>query len=141
MTRRCGYSLIELVMVITIAGILAAVVLPRFTQPEVDASWFFEQVKAAVRYAQRQAVAQRRTVYVFVSANSLELCYVAPPPPCTSPLADFGTGNAYVLNAPNGVALDPVNFSFNAFGQPSAATAFNVGGLAVTVVAETGYVP
>lgn len=141
MKRRRGYSLVELVMVITIAGILAAVVLPRFTQREVDASWFYEQVKAAVRYAQRQAVAQRRTVYVMVSANSLALCYAAPPLPCASPVADFGTGNAYVLNAPTGGAMDPVNFSFNAFGQPSAATAFNVGAMAVTVVAETGYVP
>lgn len=141
MKRGHGYSLIEVVMVITIAGILAAVVIPRFTQPEVNASWFFEQVKAGVRYAQRQAVDQRRTVYVMVSANSVQLCYAAPPPPCASPVADFGTGNAYLLNAPTGVALDPVNFSFNAFGQPSAATVFNVGGLPITVLAETGYVP
>jgi MSHA pilin protein MshC len=138
MTASRGYSLMEVITVIVIAGILAAIVMPQFNQPQVDASWYYEKVKAAVRYAQRQAVAQRRTVYVVVSASSVQLCYDAG---CTSALNDFATGAAYVASAPSGVSLTPVTFSFNGLGQPSAGTTFSVGTLPVTVIAETGYVP
>ena len=138
MSAARGYSLMELITVLVIAGILAAIVVPQFNEPQIDASWYYEKVKAAVRYAQRQAVAQRRTVYVVVSAPSVQLCYDAA---CTSPLNDFASGTAYVAAAPSGVTLTPVTFSFNGLGQPSAGTTFSVGSLPVTVVAETGYVP
>jgi MSHA pilin protein MshC len=134
-----GYSLIELVVVLVIAGILAAVVMPQFNQPQIDASWYQEQAKSALRYAQRQAVAQHRTVYVFVTASSIELCSVATNPcPVGSGVPDMATGIAYKINAPSGVALVPLAFSFNSLGQPSAGAPFTVG--TVTVEAETGYV-
>jgi prepilin-type N-terminal cleavage/methylation domain-containing protein len=75
MNRPWGFSLIELVVVIVIAAILAALAIPRFTDSESKATWFHEQVKAGVRYAQRQAVAQRRCVFVSVSAAQLQLFY------------------------------------------------------------------
>ena len=134
-----GFSLIELVVMLVMAGILAAVVIPRFNQPEVEASWFQEQVKAGLRYAQRQAVAQRRTVYVQVTANTLELCYSATSPcPLADQVGDFATSNQYKLTAPSGFTLGPLTFSFNALGQPSAGAPFVVG--AATVEPETGYV-
>jgi hypothetical protein len=34
---------------LVIAGLLAAIAIPRFHQPEIDASWFQEEVKAALR--------------------------------------------------------------------------------------------
>jgi MSHA pilin protein MshC len=136
--RSRGFSLMELVIVLVIAGILAAVVLPSFNPREVDASWYYEKAKAAIRYAQRQAVAQRRTVYVVVSAGAISLCY---DPACASPVSDFATGTAYVAAAPSGVAVTPMTFSFNGLGRPSAGTTFSVGAFPVNVVAETGYVP
>ena len=135
-----GYSLIELVVTITVATILAAIAIPYFSQPDVDASWFNEQAKAAVRYAQRQAVAQRRTVYVNVTSGSITLCYNAPPG-CASPVLDLSTGAAYALSVPAGVTVASANFSFNGLGQPSAGTSFTAGSGAVTITAETGYVP
>ncbi len=139
MTRTRGYSLIELVVVIVIAGILAAIVMPRFNQSEVDTSWFYEQAKSGLRYAQRQAVAQRRTVYVFVTANAIELCYSATNPcPVADQVSDFATASQYKLTAPAGMALAPLAFSFNALGQPSAGAPFVVG--PVTIEADTGYV-
>ena len=138
MSRPPGYSFMELVVVLVIAGILAAVVVPRFNQPEVDASWFYEQVKSGVRYAQRQAVAQRRSVYVVVDATTLRLCYDAG---CASPVSDFGKAASYLLTAPSGVSLTPVTFSFNGLGQPSAGTTFSVGAFPVNIIAESGYVP
>lgn len=135
-----GYSLVELVVTITVASILAAVAIPYFNQSNVDASWFNEQAKAAVRYAQRQAVAQKRTVYVNVTTNDIKLCYNAPPG-CGQPVQDLRTGTDFIVSVPAGVAVTAAAFSFNGLGQPSAGTIFTAGSGTVTVTAETGYVP
>jgi MSHA pilin protein MshC len=146
MTRPNGFSLLELVVVMVLAGILAAVAIPRFTDTESKSSWYFEQVKAALRYAQRQAVAQRRNVYVRIQATEVDLCY----DPACSPgkfLQLPGTTNNYALAAPSSVSLSAITFSFNSLGQPldvlgqpQATTTLSVAGHSTTVEMETGYV-
>ena len=132
-----GYSMIELVVVLVISAILAAFAIPYLQKPAIDATWFSEEVRAAVRYAQRQAVAQRRAVHVEVQPTQLRVCYDAG---CASPLVRTTDGQAYVLTAPAGVTLGPATtFSFNGLGQ-SAGIVISVGGQSVTVTAETGYV-
>lgn len=138
MTRAAGYSLLELVIVLVIAAILGALAMPYFADREAQTTWFHEQVKAAVRYAQRQAVANRRPVHVFLAPSQVRLCFDNP---CTAP-------NELVhhrLDAPSGVAIasSAADFSFNGLGKPSIASTLNftVGGKTVTVNAETGYVP
>jgi MSHA pilin protein MshC len=142
MNRARGFSLIELVVTIIIAGILAALITPRLLRTEIDASWFSEQAKAAVRYAQRQAVAQRRAVYVVVQAAGIDLCYSAD---CTSlpRLTKITDGTQYSLAAPAGVAISPATtFWFNGLGQPSTGTdvLLDIGGTVITIAKETGYV-
>ena len=139
MTSERGFSLIELVVMLVMAGILAAVVIPRFNQPEIEASWMEGQYISALPESQRQAVAQRRTVYVLVTPSTLELCYSAASPcPLADEVGDFATSNQYKITAPSGVALSALTFSFNALGQPSAGAPFVVG--TATVERETGYV-
>lgn len=142
MTRRSsrGYSLAELVIVIVIAAIMAALAIPQFNQPQIDATWYHEQVRSGVRYAQRTAVAQRRQVFVLVEAGPrLALCYADP---CGARVTELATGNDFLLNAPSGVALSisASPLSFNGLGQPSSGATVSVGGKTVTVNAETGYV-
>lgn len=142
MNRRSvrGYSLAELVIVIVITAIMAALAIPLFNQPQIDATWYHEQVRAGVRHAQRTAVAQRRQVFVLVEAGPrLALCYADP---CGARVTELATGNVFVLNAPSGVALSisASPLSFNGLGQPSSGATVNVGGKLVTVNAETGYV-
>jgi MSHA pilin protein MshC len=130
-----GFSLLELVVTLVIAGILAALSIPYFTDSESKTTWFHEQVKAAVRYAQRQAVAQHRLVYVCISAAQVKVGYDGA---CLSDIT------SYRLTVPAGVPLGPSgSFSFDALGRPSSGTniTLNVGGKTVTVWAETGYVP
>jgi MSHA pilin protein MshC len=144
MNRVRGFSLIELVVVMVIAAILAAIAVPRLTDTESKASWFYEEVKAGVRYAQRQAVAQRRCVFVSVTATQVSLAYgdagcVIP----ATPLTQITTGASYVLAAPPGVAmsiLPAVPLSFNGLGQPGTGAALSVGAKTITINAETGYV-
>ena len=142
MNRRSvrGYSLAELVIVIVITAIMAALAIPLFNQPQIDATWYHEQVRAGVRHAQRTAVAQRRQVFVLVEAGPrLALCYADP---CGARVTELATGNDFVLNAPSGVALSisASPLSFNGLGRPSSGATVNVGGKLVTVNAETGYV-
>jgi MSHA pilin protein MshC len=135
-----GYSLAELVVVVVIAAIMAALAIPLFNQPQIDATWYHEQVSAGVRYAQRTAVAQRRQVFVLVEAGPrLALCYADP---CGARVTELSTGNIFVLNAPTGLALSisASPLSFNGLGQPSSGATVNVGGKLVTINAETGYV-
>ncbi len=138
-----GFTLTELVIVIAIAAILAAIAIPQFNLREIDAAWFHEQVRSGVRYAQRTAVAQRRCVFVSVTATQLSLIYGDPGCAVTAtPVRDLATNQAFVLTAPTGVTLGaaPNPFSFNGLGQPSSAASVSVDGKSVTVNAESGYV-
>lgn len=138
-----GFTLAELVTVIVIAAILAAIAIPQFNPRGIDAAWFHEQVRSGVRYAQRTAVAQRRCVFVSVTATKLSLLYGDATCAITaSPVTDLATNQAFELTAPSGVTLGaaPTPFSFNGLGQPSSAASVNVDGKTVTVNAETGYV-
>jgi MSHA pilin protein MshC len=154
MKRHAGFSLLEAIVIMVIAGILAAIAIPRFTDSESKATWYNEQVKAAVRYAQRQAVAQRRCVFVQVTLSQVALFYgddnclitATPLTFLASTVPGRAPGSAYVLDAPTGVTLvppTPVSFAFTGLGRTStgAGVAFTFGSKAVTVTAETGYVP
>jgi MSHA pilin protein MshC len=135
-----GFSFLELIVTIAVAGILAAIAIPYFAQSDVEATWFYEQVKGAARYAQRQAVAQRRTVFVVVGSTNVDVCYDGG---CAAHVQQAATGSAYSFASPNGVTLIPTSFSFNALGQPNplAGLSFVVAGKTIVVTQETGYVP
>lgn len=61
-------------MTIVILGIMAVTVLPRFSDKSVFAArGFREETLALLRYAQKSAVAERRTVCVTVNATGLTL--------------------------------------------------------------------
>ena len=147
MRRPQGFSLLELVVVLILAGILTALAIPRLTNTESQATWFHEQVKAAVRYAQRQAVAQRRCVFVSLQSSAPQVRLSYGDNNCADTgtrLTEISTGADYVLTAPSGVVFPPptpAQFAFNSLGQPTGgAVAFSTGGGTINVNADTGYV-
>jgi MSHA pilin protein MshC len=152
MKRRApqGFTLIELAMIIVILGVLAVAIVPRMTNRETfEARGFFDQAQAAVRYAQKAAIAQRRVVHVNLTANAMCLTYVADPNCVNTSASDIvlspASGQRFYKDAPSGVTFNTIgSFSFNALGRPSAAQVIGVTGDGMTrtilVESETGYV-
>ena len=142
--RVAGFTLLELVVTLVILGVLSAVAMSKLNQPQVDAAWFPDQVRAVIRLAQKQAIAQRTRILVVVGATQLSLCYAttAVSFTCAAAVSDLRSGGAVVLNAPSGISLasTAATFAFNGLGQPSSAVTVTVGTRTVQITAETGYV-
>ncbi len=137
-----GFTLTELVVVIVIVTILSALAISRIKTQSFDTEGFANRAIAMVRYAQKIAISQRRTVAVVVSGNNLKLCYADAA--CSGGAVREPPGtSAFSYNAPSGVSLSGSSFAFNALGKPSAGGVLTVTGdvaRAITIEAETGYV-
>jgi MSHA pilin protein MshC len=69
-----GFTMIELTVVIIIVGILSVVAVAKLTGVDAfEVQGFFDSTKAAVRFAQKLAVAQRTNVVVVVNATSVSV--------------------------------------------------------------------
>jgi MSHA pilin protein MshC len=143
-----GFTLVELVVTLVILGILAAFIAPRLmARTEFDARGFFDTTAAVLRYAQKSAVAQRRTVCVTFTGNAsvtLTIASVFGATTCNTNLSGPDDSAPYTLVAPSGVAyIGPENFSFLPSGEASANREISVTGLpgrTINVWAATGYV-
>ncbi len=137
-----GFTLTELVVVIVIMTILSALAISRISTQGFDTEGFANRAIAMVRYAQKVAVSQRRTVAVVVTGNNLKLCYVDTA--CSGGTVNEPPGaNAFSYDAPSGVTLSGSSFTFSALGKPSAGGVLTVTGdvaRTITIEAETGYV-
>jgi len=148
-TRVTGFTLIELIMVIVLLGALSFFAAPRFFQKSAFDSLAFEQeLKTAIRFAQKLSIASGCEVQVALTANSYALYY--PDTSCNPPDA-FGANpvqhplqsNSYADVAPGGVTIAGFgNFYYDNLGAPSAAGTITVdpGGRQITVMPLTGYV-
>lgn len=138
----------ELVAVIIIAGILAAVAIPRFsaTSYGYDELRLYDQTLAALRFAQHTAVATQRTVCAtFSGGTQLVLTYdpnygtAACAPGVTPP----GGGTApYTVAAQGGASYTAaLSFTYDRAGRPSIGQTITLnGGRQIVIEAETGYV-
>lgn len=128
-----GFTLTELVTIIVILGIISAVAAPRFFDINVFQSrGAADQVRAALRYGQKVAIAQHRDVNVNISAGADSDCGVA---------LTAGDVDCVIINSVVVVPALPQTVTFNALGQRVNATAaITVGGSAINIEAETGYV-
>ena len=137
--------MVELILVIVVAGILASVAAPRMLgRPGFDTRGFADQLAATVRFAQKLAVAQHIDVYVRLTASDAMLCYDAA---CAVLAPGPGGEKPYTVSAPSGVAITPATtLHFDAGGRPvnlAARLDIQVNGSGthhVFVEQETGYV-
>jgi MSHA pilin protein MshC len=112
-----GFTVVELVVVITIAGIIALVAIPRFMGAGgFQSRGFYDSAKSVVRFAQKTAIAWRRDVFVCVTATRVSAGTAAG---CATPIINPATGAALDTgDAPSGVTLTPAAFHFDSAGRP-----------------------
>jgi MSHA pilin protein MshC len=157
-----GFSTVELIVTISIAGIIAAIAVARFVDPGGFSSrGFYDRATAVVRQAQKVAIAQRRTIFVVTTADRVAVCYEAACTNRVSMSSEFGftagMGSALAKCAddrewlcagtPDGVTLSSSTISFNSLGRPSASVTISLTSTIagdparqIVVEAETGYV-
>jgi len=142
-----GFTVVELVVVLTIAGIVALVAIPRFMGVSgFQSRGFYDSAKSVVRFAQKTAVAWRKEVFVCVTTTGVSAGTAAG---CATPIVNPVTGTALSATAPAGVTLTPAAFSFDSAGRPNPNAPVTItltSGIAgdparqIVVEAETGYV-
>jgi MSHA pilin protein MshC len=147
-SRPLGFTLPELVMTITIIAILSALVGPRLMSSSAfESRGFYDEAQAVVRYAQKNAIARRRSVTVCVEADKI---FAISNANCGTPtylVHPVGGGNL-IANSRGGVTLAPLPpFSFDGLGRASAAVTITLSSPVagdparqIVVAAETGYV-
>jgi MSHA pilin protein MshC len=122
MSSERGFTVIELIAVITIVGIMAAVAGPKFIGRDAfDARGAYGTLLSGLRLAQNTAIAQRTLVYANLNTSTRVLClgYDAA---CTTPVIDPATKAAYSKTLSSSVTLtassNPV--SFNGLGRETS---------------------
>ncbi|HVY06678.1 MAG TPA: prepilin-type N-terminal cleavage/methylation domain-containing protein [Burkholderiales bacterium] len=160
MRTQHGFTLVELVVVLIVVGVLAAVAIPRFRGVEsFNTMGFADRVMEGLRYAQKQAIAKRRNVcaaftsttvtFTFASAaGSASACNTSLTGPAGQTAFSIAPENKSVVN----FTAVPAGITFDALGRPlatstglplSAVQTISITGDIVrtfSVEPETGYV-
>ncbi len=141
-----GFTLVELVLVISLLGILAVVAIPRLDFRGFDEYAYLEESASAVRYARQVAVARNGSVsVVFDAVGHFRICKTVLP--CNSDyLTNPGNGRIWDGSsqgqgkAPSGVSVTAGSLIFDGLGRPNSSLSVTLGTRSLTVATPTGHV-
>lgn len=141
-----GFTLLELVMVMIIIGVLAAVAAPRWSLNDATVHAQAAQVARDIRHVQMLAMSQGRTL-TFQSLGNGYRCTDA----ASAVIIDPAAQQPFNVSLSDGVSLSAGSVSFDSLGRPvsggnpiASATAYTVAGAAqsasITIAPVTGFV-
>lgn len=138
-----GFTTVELVVVMMLMGLLAAVAMPRMTQRTVlQERGVQDQLRGMLRSSRQLAVTQGRDVCVLITPNRASAVYtVAGACSTAATVTGLGGEPSLAIDLPPGLALGGASLvRFNARGQlvPAADQVISVGSLSLRVSRETG---
>lgn len=118
-----GFTLIELVVILVIAGVLAVVVLLRFDTGQTSVGYQADRLARDIRHTQMLAVAWGRSLRMTTAATSYQVvCVSAGSTPCNvSPVRDPASGEPFTVTMQNGVTLSLASLDFDFLGRPVVA--------------------
>lgn len=158
--NKLGFTTIELVMVMVIAGILAVAAAAKFaTQSTYTNRFFYDDIISSIRYAQIYAVGTGCHIQVSVTASTLTLAQAAS---CSTGAFSVGVvdpnnpgATSYTRTAPSGSGLTITGITgdwpiyFDALGRAHRADnsvgnnpnpyTLTVGERNISVIGETGF--
>jgi MSHA pilin protein MshC len=148
-----GFSLVELVSVLILIGIISVVAVSRFNATPFQTAGFDQELRSALRFAQKFAITSGCDVQVDVDAATDSYALTlrgdvgALPETCLSASGAFGpslpspTGGVFSGTAPAGVVINSgLTFFYDRQGRPSTGGIIDVNGNSITVEPETGYI-
>ena len=154
-SQPAGFTLVELVTVIVIMGILAAIASPRFfTSSPFQAAGFAGEVAAGLRHAQSLAMASGCDTRAELTSSSFFIQRWTGGASCndhggTLSIVQKPGGGSYSSAVPNGLAISGGAVFFDVLGRPynastgallTSALTFTIADRSVTLNAETGLV-
>jgi prepilin-type N-terminal cleavage/methylation domain-containing protein len=150
-TGESGYTLVELIVVISVLGILAATMGPRFFDQQVFSQrGYADELASALRATQKAAVITGCAAQLTLTAGAYAANQqVASGNACNAASSTYSTpvlgadGSAIAGTAPSGTTVTPTGtFSFDTQGRlaSSPGTTLTVGARTITIVAGTGFV-
>ena len=151
--NQIGFTLIELISVIVLLGIISVVAVGRFNANPFISAGFDQELRAALRYAQKYAILSGCDVQVDIdaAADSYDLTVrndvgVLPQSGLTAsgafatPLQN-PTAGAYSGAAPTGVDITAgLTFFYDREGAPSTGGIIVVDGNVITIEPVTGFI-
>lgn len=152
--RYCsGFSLVELVSVLILVGIVSIVVIARFDARPFQTASFDQELRSAIRFAQKFAIVSGCDVRVDIAdaGNTYALWLrddaVTSSDACLGASGAFGTplnsptGGAFAGSAPGSVDIgNDLTLFYDRRGSPSTGGTVTVDGRTITVEPVTGYV-